>query len=288
MRTRIVINSTLYILLSIVFFVSCRNNAGTIKSTEIVYDSIVIQKNIPLLHENDTTLPYADVNLSFTYPVRYRDNESTARLQQIFKGTFFGSTVFDSMTPNNAVDQYIKEYTARYQSISNMYYEDQARLSGKPPAWYWYYMSTGNKILFQNDSLLSYAVEYSDYEGGAHGSYRITYSNIDLNELVTISEEDLFAPGYYRELTDKIIQTLMKEYDVEAPESLLMKGFFTIEDIVPNDNFWLSEYAIHYSYNQYEIAPYAMGVIDVTVPYSELSNIILPKGIIARYFLKDN
>ena len=87
-------------------------------------------------------------------------------------------------------------------------------------------MNTSNKILFQNDSLLSYVVEYSDYEGGAHGSYRITYTNIDLNELVTSSEEDLFVPGYYKELTDKILQSLMKEYDAEIPDSLLMRGFY--------------------------------------------------------------
>jgi hypothetical protein len=64
----------------------------------------------------------------------------------------------------------------------------------------------------------------------------------------------------------------------------LTNGFFTIEDIVPNNNFWLSDNGIHYSYNEYEIAPYAMGVIDVVVPYSELTEIISPNGIIARYF----
>lgn len=76
----------------------------------------------------------------------------------------------------------------------------------------------------------------------------------------------------------------MKQYDAEVPDSLLMRGFFTIEDIVPNNNFWLSDSAIHYSYNQYEIAPYSMGVIDVAVPYSELNNIVIPDGIITRYF----
>lgn len=147
-------------------------------------------------------------------------------------------------------------------------------------------MNNSNKILFQNDSLLSYAVEYSDYEGGAHGSYRITYTNVDLNDLVTLTEEDLFVPGYFKPLTEKIVAQLMKKYDAPVADSLLMKGFFTIEDIVPNNNFWLDGKNIHYSYNQYEIAPYAMGVIDVSVPYSELSDILLPESIISRYFLK--
>ena len=283
MKKKNVIVTILFTFLSISFLSSCKDRMGTGKS-EILYDSIVMQIDIPLLLENDTTLPHADVNLSFTYPVRFKDGESTERLQQIFKGTFFGSPTFDSMTPEDAVDLYLKEYTAKYQSISNMYYEDKSRLDGKIPAWYWYYMNTNNRILFQSDSLLSYAVEYSDYEGGAHGSYRITYTNIDLNDLITLSEEDLFIPNYYKELTSKIVQSLMKEYSVEDADSLLMRGFFNIEDIVPNNNFWLSEKGIHYSYNQYEIAPYAMGVIDVTVPYSELSGILKPGSVISRYF----
>ncbi|WP_298653256.1 DUF3298 and DUF4163 domain-containing protein [uncultured Proteiniphilum sp.] len=282
---RIKTNFPILLFLTGVVMISCKERRGT-QSMKIEFDSIVVAQHIPLLQENDTTLPYADVNISFTYPVKFRDSESLTRLQQIFQGTFFGDSDYDSLFPQEAADRYIREYTERYQSLSNYYYEDKARIEGKMPSWYWYIMNTRNKILFQSDSLLSYAVEYSDYEGGAHGSYRITYTNIDLDGLVTLSEEDLFLPGYYKPLTEKIIAQLMKNYDATIPDSLLMRGFFTLEDIAPNNNFWLDGESIHYSYNQYEIAPYAMGVIDVTVPYSELSDILLPDGIISRYFLK--
>ena len=93
-------------------------------------------------------------------------------------------------------------------------------------------------------------------------------------------------PGYFKPLTEKIVAQLMRNYDADVPDSLLMRGFFTLEDIVPNNNFWLDAENIHYSYNQYEIAPYAMGVIDVSLPYTQLSDILLPDGAISKYFLK--
>lgn len=282
MRTTNIFYISLLLILATYILSSCEGREG--KQMHIEFDSIVVSQHIPLLVDNDTTLPFADVNVSFIYPTKFRDSESLARLQQIFKGTFFGDMEYDSLTPQEAMNQYISVYSDRYKSLSNLYYEDKARLEGNTPAWYWYYMNTSNKILFQNDSILSYAVEYSDYEGGAHGSYNIIYTNINMNSLVTISEEDLFVPNYFRSLTDKIVQSLMKQYDAEIPDSLLMKGFFTIEDIVPNNNFWLSDTGIHYSYNQYEIAPYSMGVIDVVVPYSELTDIMLPDGVIDRFF----
>lgn len=277
---------SILILLTGIILISCDERKGGLKSSRIDFDSIVVTQHIPLLQVNDTTLPYADVNISFTYPVKFRNSESLVRLQQIFQGTFFGDSNYDTLLPQEAVDQYLKEYTDRYQSLSNYYYEDKARIEGKMPSWYWYFMNNSNKILFKSDSILSYAVEYSDYEGGAHGSYRITYTNIDLNELVTLTEEDLFVPGYFNPLTEKIVDQLMKDFDAEVADSLLMKGFFTIEDIVPNNNFWLDGENINYSYNQYEIAPYAMGVIDVSVPYTELTDILLPDGVISKYFLK--
>ena len=78
----------------------------------------------------------------------------------------------------------------------------------------------------------------------------------------------------------------MQKCQVNEPNSLLEKGFFTIEDIVPNNNFFLDEEGIHYAYNQYEIAPYAMGVISVTVPYTDLEDILIPEGIVSRNFSK--
>lgn len=275
MNKNIILSTILLALIAAGLISSCNSMGGKSEKSDVVYDSIVVKKQIPLLHENDTTLPFADVNVSFTYPVKFRDEASLARLQEIFKGTFFGSVEFGSMTPEIAMDEYIGRYSERYKSLSNMYYEDKARLGGEMPVWYWYYMNTHNKIVFQDDSLLSYAVEYSDYEGGAHGSYRITYTNIHLNKLVTLTEEDLFIPDYYKPLTEKIVQSLMQSYGVNEPDSLLAKGFFTIEDIVPNNNFWLNEEGIHYTYNQYEIAPYAMGAIDVMIPYAQLEDILL-------------
>lgn len=251
---------------------------------DIRFETKVVNEQIPLLMQNDTTLPHAELTLSYTYPLKFRDEASLRRLQQIFNGTFFGDLQYDSFLPEEAIAHYTEAYRERYRALSNNYYEEKAMMDGEMPTWYWYTLDIRNELLHVSDSLISYSVAYSDYEGGAHGSHRVTYTNIDLNRLTTLSEEDLFLPGYYRPLTEKIVAQLMKDNEVTEPDSLLAKGFFTIEDIVPNNNFWLSESAIHYAFNQYEIAPYAMGVIDVTIPYSELADLLSPGGVITRYF----
>ena len=108
------------------------------------------------------------------------------------------------------------------------------------------------------------------------------YYTIDLNNLTTITEENIFKPNFHHLLTERIVENLMKKYDVTTPEDLLNEGFFDINDIAPNNNFWLNNQGVHYIFNQYEIAPYSMGPIEVTIPYQEIQSIIIPESIAGK------
>lgn len=284
MNKRIIVPAL--IISFIVMLASCKR----IKQGEnrITFDSIVVKEHVQLLEVNDTTLPYSDVNITFLYPKKFKPKEDLARLQQIFVGTFFSDVYNDSMSPQEATNNFMQQYTEDYQSLSNSYYDEVKRLpqDSSGPMWYWYYMNLTNRIAYESNTLLSYAIEHSTYTGGAHGSLRVTYTNIDLNNLTTISEEDIFAPNYQKALADIIVNRLMIQYNVSTPEGLLENGFFNIEDIFPNNNFWLDEEGVHYAFNQYEIAPYVMGVINVDIPYEDLKEILNTNNRIDKLFPK--
>lgn len=272
-----IIGSSLFIFTSLMLMLSsCKPTPTTSKDNKIVFDSIVFAENIQLVEVNDTTMPHAEVNINFSYPSKFRSKEDLARLQQIFIGTFFSNVHLDNLSPQEALDEYIDEYKEEYQSLSNIYYEEVQRLAADDhlPMWYWYSLNIENNIMHESDSLLSYAVEYSDYSGGAHGSYRVTYTNIDLDELVTVSEEDIFVPNYTQKLAEIIVNRLMVQNEVTTREELIEKGFFNVDEIFPNNNFWISDEGLHYAFNQYEIAPYVMGVIEVYIPFDDLKDIL--------------
>ena len=257
------------------------------KKTEenhVDFDHLRVNEKVYLLHENDTTLPFADVEIDFKYPKKFNNPEDLTRLQQIFNGTFFNDETYDSFSPQEAMDKYLENYTEEYKELSNQYYEDQTNLERDDmPSWYWYTLGKSNEILYNDKNILSYSVEHTDYTGGAHGSLRILYYTIDLNELTTIAEEDIFQPNYHQFLTSMIVEKLMEKYKVDTPEKLIDEGIFDINEIAPNNNFWLNEQGIHYIFNQYEIAPYSMGPIEVTIPYESISSIILPNSVAENY-----
>jgi len=254
------------------------------EENHVEFDHIQINEKVFLLPQNDTTLPYADVKIDFLYPKKFNNQEDLARLQQIFNGTFFNDETYDSLSPQDALDKYVENYVEEYRELTNQYNQDLANLEGENrPSWYWYSLGKSNKILYNDKNILSYSVEHYDYTGGAHGSLRVLYYTIDLNELTTVTEEDIFQPNYHHFLTSKIVEKLMEKYKVDSPEKLIDEGFFDINEIAPNNNFWLNNEGIHYIFNQYEIAPYSMGPIEVTIPYEEIKSIIIPESVAKNY-----
>lgn len=254
------------------------------KKENLEFDKLELKERVYLFPVNDTTKPFANVEIEFNYPIRFKNKEDLARIQQIFIGTFFNNESYDSLSPKKALKKYLEEYTEEYRELGNQYYEDMGNLEeDKQPSWYWYELQKNNKLLFKDEHVWSYSVEHADYTGGAHGSLNVLYYTIDLNKLTIITEENIFSPNYYKLLTTKIVENLMKKYNVDTPEKLLNEGFFDINEIAPNNNFWINNEGVHYIYNQYEIAPYSMGPIEVTIPYRDIVSIIIPGSIAAQY-----
>lgn len=254
------------------------------KSVDIKFDKLESKERVYLFPVNDTTIPFSNVDIEFNYPKKFKNNEDLARLQQIFNGTFFNNESYDSLSPKEALAKYLEDYTEEYRELGEQYKEDLENLEGdNKPSWYWYELQKSNEILFEDENILSYSVQHSDYTGGAHGSLNMLYYTIDLNKLITVTQESIFKPNYYKSLTSIIIEKLMAKYNLDSPEKLMEEGFFDINEIAPNNNFWINDLGIHYVYNQYEIAPYSMGPIEVTIPYEDIKSIIIPESIAGKY-----
>jgi hypothetical protein len=253
------------------------------KSKKLEFDNITVNEKVYLFSDNDTLKPFANVEIDFNYPKSFRNKEDLARLQEIFNGTFFNDESYGALSAKEALDIYLEKYTQEYRELGNQYYEDMGNLEGdNQPSWYWYQLHKSNEILFEDENILSYSVSHATYTGGAHGSLQVLYYTVNLDRLTTITEEDIFTPNYQQFLTTKIIDNLMKKYQANTPEELLNEGFFDVNDIAPNNNFWINNEGVHYVYNQYEIAPYSMGPIEVTIPYEDIQSIIIPESIAAK------
>ncbi|HEY5500212.1 MAG TPA: RsiV family protein, partial [Bacteroidales bacterium] len=77
-------------------------------------------------------------------------------------------------------------------------------------------------------------------------------------------------------IEDLILKKIMLKHKVQKAEDLEEIGFFDVTDINLNKNFYITKKGIVYTFNEYEIAAYALGTIEIMLSYEEISAFMIP------------
>lgn len=263
------------------FLSSCHNkmnkNVGSLQ-----FDSIQVNETAHLF--NDTAKPACNIIIHFTYPVKSSDEMLKDSLNAHFASLCFGDKYIGEK-PEEMVKQYSRNYIEEYRHDQEpMYAEDEKNKEKNAiiGAWYSYYKSIESYVQFYENDLLVYRVEYNEYTGGAHGMYMTSFLNMDLTLMRPLHLDDIFIEDYQEPLTDLIWNQLMADNKVTTHEALEDLGYASTGDITPVENFFLSKEGITFYYNVYEITPYAMGPVKVTIPYAMMERLLGNSPIIKR------
>ena len=117
---------------------------------------------------------------------------------------------------------------------------------------------------------ISYTVNFYNFTGGAHGMQSAKNHVIDLKTMNQLTLNDLFAEENYQHIANLIINEIAKSRGYSSATQLNEDGFFSIEEVMPTENFSINEKAITWTYNPYEIAVYAIGIVNVSLPWEEV------------------
>jgi len=137
------------------------------------------------------------------------------------------------------------------------------------------------RILHNEKNILS--VEFYDYgyTGGAHGLSLSNFHVFDLSDGHTISLDEVFRADYKNDLRDIINSAARRKYNLERNKPMTEAGFF-VEFIDPTENFYITKDGIGFYYNQYEVAPFALGPVEIFVNYRELLRILHEESPVYR------
>lgn len=131
-------------------------------------------------------------------------------------------------------------------------------------------------VLSQKNGLLTLSYGNDGFSGGAHGYSNVFFKNFDLKKNKTVELEDIF--NNFSEMDWNGI--LANHFDNDDQKEMLL-----VDKIPVNRNFYFNQKEITFVYNHYEITAYAAGVVEITIPFSELKNNLKPE-FIKRYGIK--
>jgi len=254
------------ICFSLPFLNSCSyfNQSVAVNDT-IPYKTLVFEKIDNNCKEKDCT------SFSSEY-IEFKDNPYRALTDSVNKYIrilFFGvdslKKTFNS-SPNAFADSFLKQY-AEFKKADTEY------------SITWFINSKQN-VTYNKNGVFSFSVFTDDFLGGAHGSASETLFNFDVKSGKQITLNDIIINNDNGELMRlgekyfRIAQGLNDQINLEDA------GYFTItvdekdEGIFKlTDNFAFTPQGLYFSYAQYQIGPYAIGMPSFTIPYSQLKNI---------------
>ncbi|EGF49340.1 DUF3298 and DUF4163 domain-containing protein [Bacteroides fluxus] len=255
------------------FFFSCGNTMN--KNTgALEFDSIQVNETAHLF--GDTAKPACNLVINFAYATRSSDVKLKDSLNTFFLSACFGDK-YMTMTPEEAIKKYTEKYVNDYRKdLEPMYRKDeQDKEDGASmEAWYSYYKGIESNIQLYIKNLLVYRIDYNEYTGGAHGIYMSSFLNMDLRTLSPVRLDDLFASDYKDALTDLLWNQLMADNKVATRQELEDLGYATTGELEPTENFYLDPEGITFYYNVYDIAPYVMGPVKITLPYEAMQHLL--------------
>lgn len=179
----------------------------------------------------------------------------------------------DSLTMQQAVDSFANSYTRNYQeNFAPLYRED--RNDPDKRSWYEYHYNINGTARAGRDGVIVYNAVIDYYEGGVHGIHQQLILNFDRQTGRQLSLADVFVPGYVQPLNSILLKALLEKTGTKTADELRNKGYLYARDMFAPENFALDKEAVSFIYNSYEIAPYSEGLIELTIPYSDLEDIL--------------
>lgn len=253
----------LFILLATIF-IRCKKDTPTTNHSETTsvvdtikseFDSLDYEMKAyekRLVEGTDTT------EIVLNVPVFKTKSVVTDSISKLILKEVSGLSYIDSLPQPKDFDAVCTNFITNYK---NSLEEDPEFTS----AWQVYHTAS---VDYQSSKLLNLTIDYYGFTGGAHGNGGSYSFFIDVKTGKQIKKESLFRDlKGFTKLAEKHFR---KQQNVPANVNINETGYwFTDEKFHLPKNIFLNDTGVKLIYNQYEVASYAEGPIEVLIPYKE-------------------
>lgn len=124
------------------------------------------------------------------------------------------------------------------------------------------YELIANYVVTNNKNILSFYIDYYQFNGGAHGiTYRKGYS-IDVGSSKKLKLQDLFEKGFdYKGYINNLISK-----EIEKNKDFYFTGKEGFNGIEDNQGFFIRDNKLVIYFDYYKIAPYVAGMPEFEIP----------------------
>ena len=268
---------TAIIFYSALFFLfSCSGNKkeegaltqpSTTQETLVATDTIRMHEKYTFAYDKENA---PKLTIDITLPrFELGNKEANAKLDStLVWGLFF----YGTPTLQDACNFYVTARKELFNELRNEYHN--LKEGEIPPGMMNCYCNIKGRTITGYKGYVSYIMTREEYYGGAHPTTLNTIACFDPATGAEITLKDIFKEGYEEILITRLTDKLLKDNKVSTIEELCERGYSLDIDFFITNNIILGNDSITFLYNRYEIAPYALGDIEISLDYNTLKDIM--------------
>ena len=235
--------------------------------------------------QDDTVSPACKITIDYSYLAESDAADSIAqRINRTIQAHVLGKE-YIRMNPEVAVDSFKNTYINNYRKDVNEFYQEDIK-NGTPkdelPTWYNYEYGLTTHFSEGKEGSLNFIAETFEYTGGAHPNSWNKWMNFEKNTGKLLALKDVFMAGSEKPMSDMLLEELITEMatrledsSITSLEGLQNAGILNSTNMYVPDNFLLEKEKVSFLYNKYDIAPYAVGVITLSLPYTSVEKYMI-------------
>lgn len=215
----------------------------------------------------DNVQVYSQAAISIQWPNKYGDNDISC-LQDSLIANVFGFT-------GVSIDQAISDYVAQPLGYGDF---ELLKVEDPDPEGVTLLQSVSVHTVGFCERYIVYKITEFENNGGAHPVYASKFLNYDIRRNQVLEFSDIFVADSEQALLDAITAELLDMYFSADLEELEEKSGIFTDQIFLTDNIYITGSDIVFFYNPYDIAPWAVGAIEVPLHEYDLEDILTPEA----------
>lgn len=240
------------------------NDTSAIEETQVVADAQEVQTDVLtyfVFSQNTTT--HTD------------DQGKDLLLESLTETSFYSENDAQKRWVNGILEE-LHRTDANYSTELLGYATED--LKSFPDHFYCYSHYVTRGIARHDERVISMLSQTCVYSGGAHPTTVQTAYNLDMQQLRILTLEDVVEEGASEQLYEMILKRVEDKFASTGLDGLFEDYPTVISDAVSYGKmtpYWyFNDRGLVFFFNQYELAPYAAGIIKVELEYSGLSGIL--------------
>lgn len=174
--------------------------------------------------------------------------------------------VFDDDIEASSISEAVESFKNGFEELKKLYPDETTEWEAK----------IDGAVTFEDKNILTIALKSYLFTGGAHGYSSKKFLNFDKRKGKEFENRELFKDTdhfeHFAEAKFRIQEGVPKDDPINSTGFMFEEDKFHLPE-----NIGYTENGLTLLYNQYEVASYADGVIELTLPYIEVKNYLSRK-----------